>query len=184
MRFRTLAIAAALSAGLIQTSSAFAPHKGVEKPTVVNGRGARLHRDTVWVHHALGLAGWTSIVDRDTVVPVRMWGPSIAMSGTTSDPAVADSSARAFLRDHLAALAPGAALSDFTPLATVIDPSGTNRTVPYAQHAQGLAVVGGAVSFTFERDHLVMVGSTALPNVSIHVPAEQLPAQLIEEAAQ
>src|SRR3569623_338424 len=184
MRFRTLAIAAALSAGLIQTSSAFAPHKGVEKPTVVNGRGARLHRDTVWVHHALGLAGWTSIVDRDTVVPVRTWGPSIAMSGTTSDPAVADSSARAFLRDHLAELAPGAALSDFTPLANVIDPSGTIRSVIYAQHAQGLAVGGGAVSFTCERDHLVMVGSTALPNVSVHVPAEQLPAQLIEEAAQ
>ncbi|HSN30329.1 MAG TPA: hypothetical protein VLT45_28770, partial [Kofleriaceae bacterium] len=183
MRFRTLAIAAALSAGLIQTGSAFAPQKGVEQPTVVNGRGARLHRDVTWAHHGLGLAGWTSIVDRDTLVPVRQWGPSIAMSGTTKDAAVADSSARAFLRDHLDELAPGAKLSDFTPLANVLDPSGTIRTVTYAQHAQGLAVIGGAVSFTFERDHLVMVGSTALPNVSVVIPNDKVSAETIEEAA-
>ncbi len=183
MRFRTLAIAAALSAGLIQTGNAFAPQKGAEKQTVVNGRGARLHRDVTWVHHGLGLAGWTSVVDRDTLVPVRQWGPSIAMSGTTRDAAVADSSARAFLRDHLDELAPGAKLSDFTPLANVLDPSGTIRTVTYAQHAQGLAVIGGAVSFTFERDHLVMVGSTALPNVSVVIPNDKVSAETVEDAA-
>lgn len=184
MRFRTLAIAAALSAGLIQTSSAFAPRKGAEAPTVVNGRAPRLHRDVVWAKHALGLTDWTAIVDRDTGVPVRMWGPSIAMSGTTKNAALADTSARAFLRDHLGQLAPGAVVSDFTPLANELDPSGMIRTVTYAQHAQGLAVIGGAVSFTFERDHLVMVGSTALPNVSVIIPRETLAPAALESSAQ
>ena len=72
MRFRTLGIAAALSAGLIQTSSAFAPRKGAEAPTVVNGRAPRLHRNVAWSRHALGLPAWHAIVDRDTGVPVRM----------------------------------------------------------------------------------------------------------------
>ena len=140
MRFRTLAIAAALSAGLIQTGSAFAPQKGVEQPTVVNGRGAtHASRHRCGCITRSGSPAGRRLSIATPIVPVRMWGPSIAMSGTTADPAVADTSARAFLRDHLAELAPGALLSDFTPLANVLDPSGTIRTVTYAQHAQGLA---------------------------------------------
>jgi MYXO-CTERM domain-containing protein len=176
MRFRTVVLAAALSAG-------FAPQKGAEPPTVASGRAPRLHRDVTWVAHAGGPAGWRAIVDRDTGVPVRMWGPSLPAAGATKDAAIADSLAHSYLRDHLATLAPGATLADFTPLANVLDPSGTIRTVTFAQHAQGLAVLGGAVSFTFERDRLVMIGSTALPNVSVHIPGEQLPAATLEAKA-
>ena len=82
MRFRTIFLAAALSAG-------FAPHKGAEPPTVASGRAPRMHRDVSWVGHAGGPAGWRAIVDRDTGVPVRMWGPSLAAPGATRDAAIA-----------------------------------------------------------------------------------------------
>ena len=177
MRFRTVFLAAALSAG-------FAPQKGAEPPTVATGRAPRMHRDVTWLAHAGGPAGWRAIVDRDTGVPVRMWGPSIATPGATHDAAIADSQARSYLAAHLATLAPGATLADFKPLANVLDTSGTIRTVTYKQYAQGLAVVGGAVSFTFERDHLVMIGSSALPHVSVRIPGEHLPAATLDAKAQ
>jgi MYXO-CTERM domain-containing protein len=172
MRFRTLFVAAALSAG-------FAPTKGAESPTVANGRAPRLHRDVTWST----LGGWKAIVDHDTGVPVRMWGPSIAAPGTIKDAAAADAAARSYLAAHLAALAPGAVLSDFTPLANELDGSGNVRVVSFAQHSQGLAVVGGAISFTFERDHLVMIGSTSLPNVHVRMPGGTLPREMLETSA-
>ena len=166
MRFRTLFVAAALSAG-------FAPTKGAESPTVANGRAPRLHRDVTWST----FGSWKAIIDHDTGVPVRMWGPSIAAPGTIKDAAAADAAARSYLAAHLATLAPGAVLSDFTPLANELDGSGNVRVVSFAQHSQGLAVVGGAISFTFERDHLVMIGSTSLPNVYVRMPGGTLPRE-------
>jgi hypothetical protein len=121
MRFRTLFLAAALSAG-------FAPHKGAEAPTVANGRAPRLHRDVSWTSHAAGPAGWRAIVDRDTGVPVRMWGPSIPAPGTLKDASQADTVARSYLAAHLAVLAPGALLSDFTPLANMLDGAATSAS--------------------------------------------------------
>jgi MYXO-CTERM domain-containing protein len=176
MRFRTILLAAVLSAG-------FAPHKGAET-TVVTGRTPRMHRDVSWVAHAGGPTDWRAIVDRDTGVPVRLWGPSLPAAGTTKDASAADTAARMYLAAHLATLAPGATLADFTPLANELDGSGDVRVVTFAQHAQGLAVVGGAVSFTFERDHLVMIGSTALPNVSVRMPGGELSASMLEDSAQ
>ena len=77
MRFRTLTLAALLSAG-------FAPQKGLDKPTVANGRAPRLHRDVVFKRDALpGLPGWQVQWDRDTNVPLRAWGPSISAPNTT-----------------------------------------------------------------------------------------------------
>ena len=176
MRFRTLFLAAALSAG-------FAPTKGAEPPTVTSGRAPRLHRDVTWTAHAGGPAGWRAIVDHDTGVPVRMWGPSIPAPGTLKDPSAAETAARSYLAAHLATLAPGALLSDFTLLANTLDGSGNVRVVSFAQHAQGFAVVGGAVSFTFERDHLVMIGSTSLPDVHVTMPRGSLPAVTLDDAA-
>jgi cysteine-rich repeat protein len=176
MRFRTLFLAAALSAG-------FAPHKGAELPTVANGRAPRLHRDVTWTSNVAGLADWRAIVDRDTGVPVRMWGPSIAAPGTIKDASQADTVARSYLAAHLDTLAPGALLSDFTPLANQLDGSGNIRVVSFAQHSQGLAVVGGAISFTFERDHLVMIGSSSLPNIHVRLPGGTLPHEMLEDSA-
>src|SRR5438445_10578917 len=107
MRFRILAIAAALSAG-------FAPQKGAEPPVVAAGRAPRVHRDIAW---AEVLPGWRTMLDHDTDVPLRMWGPAIAAPRASADPAAAEAAARQFLAAHVDVLAPGAALSDFALVA-------------------------------------------------------------------
>ena len=161
MRIRTLAITATLAAGFSQTGNAFAPHKGAET-TVTNGRAARLHRDVTWRAPQGALAGLPSgrvIGDRDTVVPLRLWGEPLAAPGASGNAATAETTARQFLADHLKLLAPGSDVSDFTLLAN--DLTGSLRTVTFAQNALGLRVVGSAVAFTFSHDRLVSIASTA-----------------------
>src|SRR5262245_4859781 len=97
MRFRTLTIAAALSAGISSSGDAYAPQKGAERAVVAAGRAPRLHRDVAWTapHGALdSLPSWHVIWDRDTDVPLRLWGPSIAAPGTSSDGRAAEAFAR------------------------------------------------------------------------------------------
>lgn len=168
MRFRTIALATILSAGLTQTGSAFAPQKGAERPTVTAGQPARLYRDTAWKT----LGNWRAIWDRDTDVPVRMWGPPIDAPNANSDAAAAEAAARNFIATRLALLAPGSAATDFVPLVNRVD--GNLRTVTFAQRAFGYRVVGGALAFTFSHDRLIMVSSTALPNVSVRMPGGEL----------
>ena len=132
MRARSLAFAAVATAGLIRTGDAFAPTKN-ERPVVTPGRAPRVHRDVGWGKVAAGdLVGWHQIIDRDTDVPIRMWGPSIPAPGASADPAIAEAAARAFLAAHLGILAPGSAMSDFALSANVVDPfvgSGTTAVV-------------------------------------------------------
>lgn len=186
MRFRTLAIAAALSAGLSQTGDAYAPQKGAERPVVAAGRAPRLHRDVAWTSPSGSLAGlpsWRAMWDRDTDVPLRLWGPSIAAPGTSANANAAETFARNMLAQHLALLAPGAVTSDFTLVSNETNPTGDVRTVAFAQHASGLPVVGGAIAFTFSHDRLVMMSSTALPNIAVRLPARTLsPAELASSA--
>jgi len=178
MRFRTLAIAAALSAGISHSGDAFAPQKGAERPVVTAGRAPRLHRDVAWTAPQGALAalpGWRVMWDRDTDVPLRMWGPSIAAPHTSSDANAAEAFARNWLGQHIALLAPGATASDFVLLANQTDPSGTVRTVSFGQRAFGLPVVGGAISFAFSHDRLTIMSSTSLPNVAVRLPSSALP---------
>ena len=190
MRFRTIAIATALAAGLGPTVSAYAPHKGSEQPVVAAGRAPRAHRTVGYSAPAklapqMGtFASWKQIWDRDTDVPLRMWGPSIPFFGSTASSTVAESAARQFLAQHLALLAPGAAASDFTIISNVIDRAGTIRTVGFQQTANGLPVAGGSIGLTFERDHLVMVSSTAVPNVVVRMPVGAMLATNLERSAQ
>src|SRR5262245_47975452 len=109
MRFRTLTIAAALSAGISSSGDAYAPQKGAERQLVAAGRGPRLHRDVAWTANgALAtLPSWQAIWDRDTDVPLRMWGPSIAAPRTSSDANAAETFARTMLVQQIALLAPG-----------------------------------------------------------------------------
>src|SRR5512139_2296382 len=110
MRFRTLTIAAALSAGLVQTGDAYAPQKGADRPVVAAGRAPRLHRDVVWSAPQGALAtlpSWQVIWDRDTDVPLRLWGPSLAAPGTSSNASAAEAFARQQLATHIGLLAPG-----------------------------------------------------------------------------
>lgn len=171
MRLRTIGLAAALSAALIQTSSAVVQPKGAEAPVVANGKAPRSHRTTSWSRAsemtALGLPGWTALWDRDTNVPLRMWGPSTFTAGAVARPEIAEAAARQFLGAHLDLLAPGAQITDFVVIANQTSPDGDIRSVGFQQLAGGVKVLGGAVGFTFKNDRLIMVGSTALPAVRI-----------------
>ncbi len=179
MRFRTLAIAATLSAG-------FAPFKGAENQVVTPSHEPRSHRDVAWQAPAGKLAtlpaNWRVMWDRDTDVPVRLWGPALAAPNTTSDPIAAEAFARQQLAAHLALLAPGAALTDFVVLANVVDRAGL-RTVSFAQRWSGLDVIGGAVAFTFGHNKLTMISSTALPHVHARMPSSTRPVDVIASSA-
>lgn len=145
-----------------------------EPPTITVGRAPRLHRDVAWQRHRMidrsGAAEWTAIHDRDTDVPLRMWGPGQPAPGTMASPERAEAWARAFLAAHLSTLAPGADAADFVVVANQLSPSGDVRSVGFAQRAQGVAVLGGTISFAFKNDRMIMSGSTALPNVSAALP--------------
>src|SRR5688572_11611335 len=171
MRLRTsLGLAAAVSAGLISTSSAVVRPKGAEAPIVSAERGPRTHRAIGWTK----LTGWTAIMDRDTDVPLRMWGPSPHVANSVADAAIAEAAARQFLAQHIATLAPGAAVTDFELVANQLSPKGDLRSIGFAQRAGGLRVLGGSIGFAFKADRLVMVSSTALPNVNVAAPTLRL----------
>jgi hypothetical protein len=174
MRIRTVAIAALLSAG-------FAPHKGAESPVVTPDRAPRLHRDITW-NRAQAQGSWHGMSDRDTGVPLRLWGPAIAAPGTSASATIAEAFARTTLAAQLQTLAPGATLADFTLLANETDRGG-NRTVSFAQQYAGLSVVGGAVAFTFSHDKLSMMSSTALPNITVRMPGGALSPQTLASSA-
>ncbi|MGE5180700.1 MAG: MYXO-CTERM sorting domain-containing protein [Acidobacteriota bacterium] len=191
MRLPPLVLASALAAGLGHPAGAFAPHKGADRAVVAAGGAARAHRDVAWhapasvaARTALArLPGWQAQWDRDTDVPLRAWGPSIAAPGTSADPAAAEAFARQFLADHLDLLAPGAQASDFVVVANQTDPSGTLRTVAFEQRASGLRVVGAGVGLLFSHDHLMLASSTAMPDVQVRMPAATLARPQLAAAA-
>ena len=90
--------------------------------------------------------------------------------------------ARQFLASTSRSLAPGATVDGLHLLANRVDGNAPHRD--FAQHADGLRVLGGAIGFTFSHDRLVMVSSTALPNVEARcVPGGSLsPATLASSA--
>jgi MYXO-CTERM domain-containing protein len=187
MRLRTLGIAALLSASLYQQSEAVVRPKDAEAPVVSNGRGPRDHRSVAYAKStqlgALGLAGWTAIWDRDTDVPLRMWSSGSVISGSNTNPAIAEAAARQFLAAHLAVLAPGAAVTDFELVSNQLGGNGEVRSVGFVQRASGIRVQGGTIGFAFKRDRLVMVSSTALPNVVVSVPTQRLAPTEVARAA-
>lgn len=190
MRLRTIGLAAALSASLFQTSDAVVRPRGAEDPMVTASEKSapRTHRLTTWSRQsqmdALGLRAWTAMFDRDTGVPLRMWGPGIPVFGAMANAAIAESAARDFLAQHLQTLAPGAQLSDFVVVANQLGGHGDVRSIGFQQHAGGVPVMGGAIGISFKADRLVMVGSTALPNVSINAPPRPLDLPRLVAAAQ
>jgi hypothetical protein len=191
MRLRTILFASALTAAFVQTGGAFAPHKGSSTPVTAAGdRQPRLHRTVgssspaAFTARLGSLATWHQVWDRDTDVPLRMWGPSIGYFGSTANDNVAETAARAFLAAHLAVLAPGSSTTDFVLAANQLDQDGQIRTVSFFQYSRGIRVEGGSIAINFERDHLVMVSSTALPNIDVRVPATTLAPAAIETSAQ
>ncbi len=182
MRYRTFVLAAALSAGLVHTSGAFVPNRGGDAETAYGGAGARMHRDTSFVHTVARLPSWQALWDRDTDVPLQLWGPGISAANAVVDPTAAESAARAFLTAHLDLLAPGASVSDFTVIANQV--TDDLRSVAFEQRVNGLRVIGGAIIFGFKNDRLFVVSSTALPHVVLApAPAASLARPQLASAA-
>jgi len=187
LRLRTVGLAAALMATLSQTTEAVVAPKGAEAPFVTAGDAPRRHRTVAWSRAsqlaAVGLPGWTAMWDRDTDVPLRMWGPGIAAPGAMRDPAIAEAAARAFLTSYLHVLAPGASPADFVVVANELGGAGDVRSVGFEQRAGGVPVLGGAIGVSFKHDRLIMVGSTALPRVAFRATPAPLDAQRLTQAA-
>lgn len=190
MRLRTVGFAAALSVALLQTGGASTLSKGAEdRPLVTADASAapRAHSAVIWsrpsVMTSLGLTGWTAMWDRDTKVPTRMWGEGIAAPGSMANPAIAESTARMFLSQHVEMLAPGAQIVDFVLVANQLGAAKDVRSLGFVQEVGGVRVVGGTISFSFKADRLVMVGSTALPNVTIKATPRALDLPRLEAAA-
>ncbi len=173
---RAFGLGLLLATGLVQSAGAVGRSDTAESPLVTVGKPPRLHREVAWVHHGAlagaGLSGWTAIYDRDTGVPLRMWGPGQPAPGTMASPAIAEAWARTFLAAHLDVLAPGTAPSDFVVISNQLSPDGDVRSIGFTQHANRVAVLGGAISFIFKNDRMIMVGSTALPHVTTAAPAQ------------
>jgi MYXO-CTERM domain-containing protein len=110
-------------------------------------------------------ATWRSIWDRDTNVPLRLYGSGVAVPGSVADPAVAAAAARRALAEHLHLLAPGASTDDFVLVSNQM--ASGMRVVGFLQRHRGIPVLGGQVSFRFKSDRLFVIGSEALPHVSI-----------------
>src|SRR5687768_17388675 len=153
MRLRTsLGIAAVISTGLVQDSSAVVRPKGAEAPIVSAERGPRTYRATSFTQNA--------IVDRDTGVPLRVWGNGQYVSGVVADAAVAEATARQLLAAKIGELAPGSTVADFELVANHLSPKGDIRTIGFQQRASGIRVLGGGLGFTFKHDRLIMISST------------------------
>jgi uncharacterized protein (TIGR03382 family) len=121
---------------------------------------------------------WTAIWDADTAVPLRMWGPSIKAPGANADDAIAERAARAVLDEELGLLAPGAKSDELMTIANVVHgSSGQFRTVSFARTWGGMEVEGSAVTFLFQNDHLMLIGSTAGRDL-----APKMPSVLVDRA--
>lgn len=106
-------------------------------------------------------ARWRGMFDTVTGIPSQLWGGSLPAAGANKSPAIAESSARAFIADHLALLAPGADIKDFILVTNVEEQH--IRSVAFEQRAHGLRVLGGQLSVSFKHDRLFLVRSQALP---------------------
>src|SRR5689334_18162143 len=195
MRMRSLAAATALPA-LFLASTALAVRNSpdvVDEGPLESAAGARprVSPDIVWDEPPVraGLApgadpwarfvadrgadasSWHSMWDRDTGVPLRIWGAGIAAPGSVASADLAERAARRLLAQYLPLLAPGASVDDFELVANVQHGDGSMRSVGFEQRWKGLRVVGGQLSFLFKRDRLIVIGSDALPNVKAALPA-------------
>jgi cysteine-rich repeat protein len=119
--------------------------------------------------------------DQDTGVPLRMWGAGIAFPGSVADAQVAQTAADRVLADYLALLAPGSKATDWRVFANVLTQD--VRTVVYVQYWHDMPVLGGRIQLEFKRDHLILIGSEAVPNVDAKLPTGFAPSQLAAASA-
>lgn len=180
MRLRGLAVLVSSLYFLTTPATASAPRRAMRMaaetltamPSANLPKPLRTERDLKWSRptsaawHKLASTGaWHAAWDRATGVPTRIWGSGTPAPGAMASDALAAGWARAALAEHLALLAPGASLADFTLVANQVDDD--IRSVGFVQRAGGRIVVGGQVSFRFKRDRLFVIASEALPDVVV-----------------
>lgn len=108
---------------------------------------------------------WQVVWDVDTRMPLTIFGVGIAAPGAVGSAARAERHSAALLHDGRELFAPGARADDFTAIGNWVHAG--MRTVVFQQHYRGLPVRGGTISFTFKRDRLIVIGSTAWPDVAL-----------------
>ena len=174
-----LAVRARLVTATALASLGFAP---VREPPFITTRGEPVvHRHVRAKAPRREIAGWQGIWDRDTGVPIALWGGTVAAPGAIADPRVAERAARAFLAANQDVLAPGSSERDFVVTTNELD--GALRTVAFHQTARGLPVIGGGLSFVFGHDRLFAVSSHALPDVHVAERGGQAVLPLVEGGA-
>ena len=172
-RLAALAIGLSLLAIGGETSAFTAPRGVKAGLELASGAPARAHRDVAWrappgrAHAGLAaaIAATDTLWDRDTGVPLRMWGRGVAAPGSVHDDVAAARHARDLLSKHITALAPGSSAADFELVGNNL--SDGVRSVGFAQRHRGRPVIGGQLSFRFKADRLVAIGSEALPRVRV-----------------
>ena len=190
VRFRAPIRAALASLLVAATAQAFVPHSGprfaadtlTALPAAGVAKPLRVQEHVLWgqaappaswlAFQAVNGGQWQAAWDAATGVPTRIWGSGIAVPGANADPAIAEAAARRVLAAHLDLLAPGASISDFVLVSNVTD--GDIRALGFVQYAGGMRVLGGQVSFEFKRDRLFVIGSEALPDVTVPVARAHL----------
>jgi hypothetical protein len=198
-RSRVVAAVAGCIVALTTGASAFGPkQQRIDAPSLTALPSAKLpkrlrvHRKIAWGQQSppkawrdfasRQLGHWQASWDLATGVPNRIWGEGIAAPGANANPAIAERVARQVLADHLALLAPGAAVSDFELVSN--HDGGGIRSVGFVQRVNGRRVVGGQVSFRFKADRLFVIGSEALPNVKVAAPTTRMaPVQMQSRAS-
>jgi hypothetical protein len=168
----TLLVAAAADASAPRSTPSLRADALTAMPAAGVAKPLRAQRDVRWSAPSSAAWGklaatgtWRAAWDRATGVPNRIWGSGIAAPGAMASAAVAERVARAVLADHIALLAPGASPDDFVLASNSSD--GEVRSVGLVQTHGGRPVVGGQVSFRFKRDRLFVIGSEALPGVTL-----------------
>ncbi len=157
-------------------ASGFTGIRGAQQGRVLaSGVAARAQRDVAWQaprdarrgHAALvrQLGLGESLWDRDTGIPLRLWGAGTPAPGSVASDTVAARSARELLTAHLPLLAPGSHAGDFVLVGN--DLGAGIRSVGFQQTFAGRPVIGGQLSFRFKRDRLVAIGSEAFPKITV-----------------
>jgi len=149
----------------------------------------RVERQMTWSHpptaawQQLAATGtWQAAWDRATGVPSRIWGAGLAAPGSIASADLAAAFARAVLAAHIALLAPGASPADFELVSNTLD--GDLRSVGFVQKRGGRLVVSGQVSFRFKHDRLFVIGSEALPHVTLPAqPRARLARAVLQDRA-
>lgn len=126
---------------------------------------------------------WRASWDAGTQVPSRVYGAGLPAPGATTDAKLAEDAVRALLGAHLELFAPGAALGDLELVSNDLDAASGLRTVGFVQRHRGLEVRGGQVNARIKKDRIIVLGSEALPDIDVTLPAKLVDGRAAQEQA-